>query len=704
MKTVRTTALSLFILLFFYKNSLSQTAKDSLPDMPLPEQAVQLAEELVQQAGSDESLDFSNFFEELESYRRKPLSLNKAGEDELRDLRMLSDVQILNFLRYRQLAGDLISIYELQAVPGFDLATIRRILPYVGIENGANPGKASMRQMLMKGRDELYLRWSRILERQKGYEGSANAGSPYLGDPNQLYIRFRHQFGQILSWGFAAEKDRGEQFFTGYNRQGFDFYSAFFHLREVKPWLRDCVLGDFSINMGQGLILFTGFAAGKGSLVTGIKRNGRALRPYHSVNEDNFLRGLAFTIAPAKRLECTLFASSRSRDANIRYADTLGADPDALVFSSMLGSGLHRTFSELNDRDAIRQFSAGAIIAYKRQRWRIAINTLYDRFNLPWNRTPQPYNYFFFEGSSLLNTGVDYSAIWGNWSLFGEWALSSNGSWAFLQGLLLGLDRNVDLALLLRHYPPNYQALNASAFAETAGARNETGIYLGLEIRPRAGWTIATYADIWQNPWLRFQVDSPGRGSEYRLRITHHKKRVYESYVECRTENKPGNVERFDYPLSLVEPTQTFLFRAHLSYHLNKYLEWRSRLDISYSDNTINSLRRGVAFYQDILYKPIGFPLSFTTRFAVFDTDGYQARLYSYENDLLNSFSIPPYYQQGVRFYINLRYRPSKFLTIEGRFAQTWWANQPYIGSDLEQVSGPARSQISAQMRWVLGG
>ena len=46
---------------------------------------------------------------------------------------ILSETQINSLLDYRQKFGKFLSIYEIQAIPDFDLATIRKILPFHGI-------------------------------------------------------------------------------------------------------------------------------------------------------------------------------------------------------------------------------------------------------------------------------------------------------------------------------------------------------------------------------------------------------------------------------------------------------------------------------------------------------------------------------------------------------------------------------------------
>ena len=104
----------------------------------------------------------------------------------------------------------------------------------------------------------------------------------------------------------------------------------------------------------------------------------------------------------------------------------------------------------------------------------------------------QAYNLFYFRGKRLTGASVDYSYRWYNFSFFGETATDDQGTVATLNGLQLSLDSRLDLAILVRHLPRQFRALTAIPFAAGSGGRNETGVYLGMELRPALGWTAAT--------------------------------------------------------------------------------------------------------------------------------------------------------------------------------------------------------------------
>jgi DNA uptake protein ComE-like DNA-binding protein len=56
----------------------------------------------------------------------------------LEELRLLTPIQIDNFITYRTLLGKFLTIYEIQAIPGWDLATIQKIRPYIMVSQAVN--------------------------------------------------------------------------------------------------------------------------------------------------------------------------------------------------------------------------------------------------------------------------------------------------------------------------------------------------------------------------------------------------------------------------------------------------------------------------------------------------------------------------------------------------------------------------------------
>lgn len=601
------------------------------------------------------------FLEFLENARRRPLDLNRVGRDELSALRLLNAWQIENFLQYRDELGPLLSVYELQAIPGWDLADIRRLLPFVGVNTGLDERYGSVWRGLWQGRNELLLRWGRPMPwTLPQAEGSAD----WLG------VRFLHTFDQRLRFGFTAEKDPGEAFFRGSNSHGFDFYSAHFWMQKAHPVVRALALGDYSVRLGQGLILQTRFAPGKSAETTAIVRSGPRLAPYSAFGEALFLRGGAVVLRLGRRWEATLLASHRRRDANVRQIlDSADVAPVERFFTSLQTAGLHRIPSEIRNEGAVGEWLGGAAIAHTWRSAQVAINAVHLQYDAPWQPTPAPYRLYTFRGQRLTALSADYFWQRRNWYAFGEIARSHNGGIAALNGLLFSVDSRVTMALLHRYFEPNYQAVYAAPFAETSGASNEHGLYWGTDVRFGRKWQINAYADLWRHPWLRFGANAPSLGREYLGRILWTPQRGVSFYALWFREVKERNSSQ--HPERALLEHQRQRLRLHAAYRVGGGIEMRSRVEWARFSVANGPPSLGFLAYQEIVVKPLESRFSGLGRFVIFDTQDYDARIYAFENDLFAAVSIPGFAGRGSRYFVNLQWRATPWLRLEGRYEQT---------------------------------
>ena len=84
----------------------------------------------------------------------------------------------------------------------------------------------------------------------------------------------------------------------------------------------------------------------------------------------------------------------------------------------------------------------------------------------------------------------------------------------------------------------------------------------------------------------------------------------------------------------------------------------------------------------------------------MFGTDGYDSRQYVYERDVLYAFSFPAYFDRGVRHYLLVQYNLNRHVDVWVRWARTDLTNQDTIGSDLDQISAPHKTEVKVQARW----
>lgn len=632
--------------------------------------------------------------------RAKPVNLNTASEEDLKplhELTLLTSLQINAIISYRDRLGKFISIYELQAVPYLDLSSIRGILPYVSVSANISQTQVSVKELLTGGDYTILIRAQQLLEEQKGFTpvDSGSTASRYLGSPLSLYTRFRYQFGTKFSYGITGQKDAGEEFFKGTQKQGFDFYS--FHIYySGHGFLKGVSLGDYELKFGQGLLAASGFGVSKSSLVTSIKYGGRTLRPYTSTNEFNFFRGAAVVFGP-KNVSVTAFVSSKRIDGNIGTVDTLGDD---VFVTSVGGDGLHRTESEVADKNTVHQAVTGVNVDFRIRSLMVGASAIYSKYSVPLVPTFQPYNQFKFSGDQLGNVGAHFDWQYRNFNLFGEMAADDEGGKALLSGMLISVDPKVDVSLLYRNYGRDFHSLYANAFAESSTADNESGMYTGIIIRPARAWTITGYVDFFEKPWLDFGIDAPSDGMEYLVQATYRPNRSLEIYARWKDEWKQQNATGNEEPLDYIAEVQKQNLRVNLSYKISPAFLIHSRAEwvIFKEENT--ATQYGFLAYQDIIFRKLGSPLQLTGRVCLFDADSYDARIYAYESDVLYAYSVPPFSDQGMRFYAMARYTITRGIDVWLRYAQTYYTTLNEIGSGLDEIAGNLKSEIKAEVRF----
>ena len=653
----------------------------------------------------EDNVDLSVLFDRYKIYYESPLDINDVSYDDLLDLGLLSDIQIDELIHHRTKYGDLLMLEELQAVPSFQVSDIQRIKPFLKVNDTAKL-PVSIVDMVSKSSHEVFLKWGRTLEQRAGYVGNADDPPSYLGDANRLSLRYRANYENKLRFGIITEKDEGEQLLSDTIYSGLDYLTAHLHLRDYSTLVKDVTIGDFSVSLGQGLITHNGFRSGKSAFVTAIKKGGRTLRPYTSVTENGFQRGAGVTLRPIKDVEVTLFGSSVRRDGNIRI-DTIDADTPDLFLSSLQTSGQHRTLSEKEDKESVGVRSLGGRLSYFGKSYDVSVNHMSNYLDTPIIRSDDLSNLFRFGGEELHNTSIDYSYMHRNLHLFGESAYSSTGGLAHVVGALIGLDNRMSASLLWRDYDRDYNGIAPNAFGESSLVNNEQGLYIGFEILINRRWQLRTYADVWRHPWVRSRVANPSDGKEYLVRLDYKIKRKLNLYAQYFFEEKLENLTLDESLRDASEPTSNITvgrlqkrhkLRLHLSHKVNKFLELRSRVEFASTIND-NGVSNGYLVFQDILYKPWDSPISFTGRIAFFDTDDSRSRIFAYENNILYEFGIPSFADRGVRYYLNVKYRVSRKLTAEFRWARTI-KDKGTHGSGNEAIEGENRTDVRAQLRY----
>ena len=659
------------------------------------EQAIeQLIEEIAE--STDAELDYTQLAEDLYYFADNPLNLNEANRADLERIQFLNDYQIEDILAYRRNHGEMLSIYELGRLKSFNAVDIRRIIPFVSVEAPEEEQALKVRNAVRYGRHTLFMRTQFYVQKEKGYTEPENPGDTrYLGDRMKYYTRYQYNYKRKILFGFVGEKDEGEEFFTGTQKQGFDHIAAHFELRDIGR-IKSLSLGDYTVRLGQGLALGTGLYSGKSPYVLDLKKSVTGVRKYSSTGENEYFRGLGGTVDLGD-FDLTGFVSYKKIDGSIDQTDTLTNEID--VISAFQNTGYHRTMSQMNNRKTVSEFVFGGSLKWHSDFVKIAANYLQYQYGADLNRRYSLNRQYEFQGDFGANLSLDYEANYKNFYFYGEIAGSHNQSYAVLNGALARIAPGFGIAALHRYYARDYQAQYAGGFAEQSSVQNEEGLYFGVEAHPIRNWKVGAYFDMYSFPWLGYRRDGPARGEDYFAQVDFSPNRDLEMYWRFKHETKLENSSENTVGVDPLLPSALTKIRYDLSYPVSSSIELENRVEYAHYTKGDERHENGFMLYQDVAWKPKTFPLVAHFRLAYFDA-GYYARLYAYENDILYAFSIPAYSGQGFRSYITLKYTlVDDFLDLWLRYAHTHYTDRETVGSGLTEVQGPDKSQVKIQLR-----
>ncbi len=642
---------------------------------------------------SDEG-DPSDRYEAWLQLLTNPLDINAANMDELAVFTFLSLRQLQAFFKYRAELGPLLSLYELQAVPELEMSDIRKLLPFISLRT---TGAIKLKN---PGHNYFIWRAGRLLEQQKGYEPIDSAGRSsvrYVGKPWNWYGRFRYARSGAFSFGFTVEKDSGEQWQWNPGRQifGADFTSGHAQIQN-RGRLKNLIIGDYQIQVGQSLVMGAGFSFGKGAeVISSTYRSTLGLRPYSSAVEAGYFRGIGATISIGKRVYATGLVSYARRDATTEGEGDLSA-------TSYGVAGLHRTATERGRQGNAVERNLGIHLMYRNdsEKSRFGLTMLHTHYSIPVLKKPYPYNLYEFAGKNNLVVGVHGDWRWKIFHGSGEVARSESGGTGFVLSGIAALTKAWDVSFLLRKYDPGFHSFYGNSFAEASRPINETGSYWGIKFSPGRKWNIGAYYDAFYFPWLKYQVNAPSAGSGYLGYVRWAPKRNTRFQILFASEEKEKNST--DKSLTVLSVVSTRKRTCQLSFEHKHPVRFsvRTRFQATdyYAGSTVRSL--GFAAMQDGTYR--AGKVEVNGRLAYFHTDSFDSRQYIYEKDVLYAFSLPSFQGKGVRYYLmsSIKIKPDIRLWL--RWARSRYFDQQTVGSGLDEIKGSKKSEFKMQLMYRL--
>ena len=624
---------------------------------------------------SDMPGDIEELLLELEQLKQRKIPVNTATAEELLLIPFLSADDARSIVAFREEKGPLTSGEQLAEVIGAE--TAGRVSLFLSFETLLldKPLKDKPR---MSG--SWYGRYFSETPERKGVRSGK-----YQGENYKLYNRLSLSYGGIAVNG-VVEKDIGEP--------EIDDFTSFSMAYGSSGPVERFIVGNYMVNLAEGLLFGQSRYFAKGVDPLGVRLTGRRLKAYASSAENGFMQGAAasFDFEP---FTLTAFYSNNHVDASVKDGEV----------TTIRTSGYHRTDSEIDHKDNVREKVAGLNLLYRFDAGKTSgtVGGTWARYNysVPLEETGG-------EPGWHDMGGLEANLLIGKVNVFAEAAITgaeNNVSW--ISGVEFPLTSNIQTVVAVRDYHNLFFSPFAGAFAERADdAANEEGYYVGLEADILENLHVGAYYDIFRFPELSSRYKLPSTGDESKIFLTWEQSPVFTAELLLQNQYKEEAKKLFERTgLEYYMPVPFASNRARLDLigKVSRTLTLRTRGEIKFVEGEYPSgdeCSNGWLFYQQAVLKKG--PVAFKARYTQFDTDDYDSAIYVYEDDLPLVFTLKSYYGEGRAFFALLSYDLWKNFELTARYAKTWYDDRDTYssGNDERDTSSPASYHLGCALRF----
>ncbi len=622
-------------------------------------------QDYIENLNVSEERNLVDLLDAFHHYQKHPLDLNTQEEDDFYAFPFFSDYQIAQLLIYRKKLNGFVEKGELRCLGVFTTDELQFILPLITVRFSYDKTVYSSYSL------EQIVRYARVTERQVGF------GKQLKGSKPTLFFRNKQQWDDLLKVGLTLQKDAGEYLYHQAYPNGVDFVSASIAYSPKTRNLKKVIIGDYALNFGQGLVLWNGFAMGKGVAKTVSNKNSPSLLTYHSSDEVHFMRGLAIE-SNKNHFTFTPFVSFKKVDALIKEDTSI---------TSIRVDGFHRTASEIANKGTVKEWVYGGNLTYKKGNKKAGLRIVAIDYSQPlvYQST---YQKQFTTGKKQVFTSFDHTVIGNNWEFFGEIAVDKKINYALLQGLNFYPSPNLSFNTTWRKYSSGYRSFYANSFGERQSANNEMGIYNGVTLHLGNGFSVKSYVDLYSFPSFSYGKNHRLVGQDY---FTELKKKLSDnSLIYFRLKSEKRVTQSLE-----NEKEHISRLRIHYKTQWNKFT-FQSRVEGA----KFNTSEHGFLVFQDIKTQLRHFTIN--TRLAYFNAPTYQSAIYAYQPNFLYAFRSMAYFNRGFQILLMTKIHLSEKIKLWFKYQRTTYLNQATVGSGYYETTVPHLSEISFQIYLLL--
>jgi len=448
-----------------------------------------------------------------------------------------------------------------------------------------------------------------------------------------------------LSFRFLADRDAGELWFT--ENEYPDHVSG--SVTHISKQGTKYIAGDYRVNMGCGLVLGSMFGVGKSYSIYSLYRPPVALQALATGNEFDYHRGLAFHRLKGKSA-ITAFLSARN-------CDVTGATDS--TFRGFDLSGVHVRPTEQTKIPTTGARLIGIGWTHHVRKTEIGVHGYGVQFDKTFEPRPDIYNAATLGNKKAGKLGVFVKRSLNGGFAFGELAIDHHHNHAFVGGILTSLGPRWNFGAVHRSVASGYYNFHNRFFSEFSSGDNEVGLFAQLTGKLNHNWEISLSNDIFTRPWFERNQSPFDVYSEQQFEVVYQPSKRNRFSIRWST-NRPASSSNIGehQPNDRVKKC-----RLHIRSELTKNLRYQFRYNTAYY-RLKQGMNHSSLLYHDIRWSPSK-KLRLSARILFANIPDYDLRLYAYENDVLYQFSVPGSFEDQVRSYVLLLYKPIKALRFE---------------------------------------
>lgn len=585
--------------------------------------------------------DNQEWLERLIVLSEHPFNLNRAGREELEQLPFLSDSQIEAILSHRYRLGAFQTFLELQGVMGLGEVDVKLLQPFVLLgeaEDALSPHRRVSGQTLFR----LQQRWPLA----QGYRALGDTvPAAFKGAPVRLMWRQHLAWQKKWDAGWVAEKDPGEPLFRS-GIQTVDHFSGYVRYLPAKGVLKQFIVGDYSVRLGQGLGVWTGFPVVQGYDQPGNQMRATGITPYNSAGENGFLRGGAFSLG-LNNWNLMGWVDAHRFDGTLVQADSLSAGGLSAIYST----GLHRTQAEIDKRKNSSQWMVGGYLSRNMDRVRLGMGFATLHLSNQVVKSDKPEALYRWHGSRLSSAFADYRVYAHRFFGYGEVVIQTGGAWGTSHGIHFNPGNEVSVALGYRYFSRGFSTLYQQPRARSSNPEGEQGISLGVRFAPFSRWICNASIQTYRYSWLRYLAAAPSSGFDYFVQLRHQLGSHSAFTVRWKQDFKQANRLNPELNHTALSEHKRSQLRLGISTQLERFT-LQTLLEKVWFDEVQGVHSRGIWLSQDV--KVHWSSWNVALRMAHFDTDDYYSRIYVYEPDVQFAYSVPSRSGRGVLSLLNM--------------------------------------------------